>query len=222
MKVLIVEDSDRLRKALGEGLKRSGLVVDLAQDGEAGFSYASAAEYDVIVLDIMMPRLDGLDLLRALRDRRNPAKVLILSAKDQIDDRVRGLEAGADDYLVKPFAFEELVARIKTLARRRDYAREGRVMEAGALSVDTARRQVTVHGVEVSLTASEYNLVENLFLRRSSVVSKDQLREMLSCADSESVSNTVEVLISNVRKKLREAGLDDLIKTRRGFGYYID
>jgi len=222
MKVLIVEDSDRLRKALGEGLKRSGFVVDLAQDGKAGFDYASATEYDVVVLDIMMPRLDGLDLLRALRDRRNPAKVLILSAKDQIDDRVRGLEAGADDYLVKPFAFEELVARIKTLARRRDSTRGGPVMGAGALSVDTARRQVTVHGVEVSLTASEYNLVEILFLRRRSVVSKDQLREMLSCADSESVSNTVEVLISNVRKKLREAGVDNLIKTRRGFGYYID
>lgn len=221
MKVLIVEDSDRLRKALGEGLKRSGFVVDLAENGAVGLSYASCTEYDVIVLDIMMPKLDGFSMLNELHARRIPAKVLILSAKEEIDDRVKGLETGADDYLVKPFAFEELVARIKTLARRH-LVSEGPVMDAGALSVDTIRRRVTANGKEMALTPSEYNLIENLILRRGKVVSKHQLRELLSCADSESMSNTVEVLVSNVRKKMREAGVDELIKTKRGFGYYID
>ena len=119
MKVLVVDDSARLRRALSEGLRRSGFVVDIAEDGTAGLSLASATEYDVIVLDIILPGLDGLSLLRKLRQGGKGAHVLILSAKDQIEDRVRGLELGADDYLVKPFAFDELVARINSLNRRR-------------------------------------------------------------------------------------------------------
>lgn len=221
MKVLVVEDSDRLRKALGEGLGRSGFVVDLAADGRSALGYVNAAEYDVVVLDIMMPGLDGLGVLEELRDRGNPVKVLILSAKDQIDDRVRGLQTGADDYLVKPFAFEELVARIRTLARRGSTA-NGPVINLGELSVDMARRLLTADGIEVPVTPSEYNLVEYLSLRRGRVVSKTQLRDMLCNADSESVSNTVEVLVSNVRKKLADAGAREIIHTKRGFGYYVD
>lgn len=221
MKVLVVEDSDRLRKALGEGLRRSGFVVDLAEEGQTGLNCANCNEYDVIVLDIMMPKLDGFGLLREVRDRRNPVKVLVLSAKGEINDRVKGLEAGADDYLVKPFAFEELVARIKTLARRR-LADGSPVVKIGALTIDTARRAVVVAGDEVGLTASEYNLIEHLSLRRGTVICKTQLRDMLSHSDSESVSNTVEVLISNIRKKFRGAGVEDLIQTKRGFGYYIE
>lgn len=221
MKVLVVEDSERLRKALGEGLKRSGFVVDSAADGQTGLNYANGVEYDVIVLDIMLPKLDGLSLLKEIRDQRNPAQVLILSARDQIDDRVEGLEAGADDYLVKPFAFEELVARIKTLGRRR-FTATNPVIEIENVRVDTSRRQLRVNDDAIALTAAEYNLIEYLSLRRGSVVPKNQLHEMLSNTESESVSNVVEVLVSNVRKKLREAGTPSIIKTKRGFGYYIE
>lgn len=221
MKILVVEDSDRLRNALREGLQRSGFVVDVAGDGRTGLHYAVSAEYDVVVLDIMMPRLDGFGFLDGLRDRKSPAKVLVLSARDQVDDRVKGLEAGADDYLTKPFAFEELVARIKTLARRR-VVDNGPVLDLGDIVVDTVRRRVTANGVEVHLTASEFNLVEYLSARRGAVVSKNRLREAVSDATSDAVSNTVEVLVSNVRRKLRESGVDDVIKTRRSFGYYIE
>ena len=223
MKVLVVEDSERLRRALGEGLRRSGFVVDLTQDGREGLEYAIAAEYDVIVLDIMMPRLDGLALLKRLRSAHNQAKVLILSAKDLIEDRVQGLELGADDYLVKPFAFEELVARIKSLGRRR-YNLNSPKIEIDAIVVDSAKRQVKVKasGCALNLTPTEYNLLEYLSARRGRVIPKGQLRDLLSNADSEAVSNVVEVLVSNLRKKLGAAGVDKIIKTKRGFGYYID
>lgn len=221
MKVLVVEDSDRLRNALGEGLRRSGFVVDLAEEGRTGLGYATSNEYDVIVLDIMMPKLDGFGLLREVREWKNPAKVLVLSAKGDINDRVKGLESGADDYLVKPFAFEELVARIRTLARRR-LAEGSPVMNVGALTIDSARRAIIVAGEEIGFTASEYNLIEHLSLRRGTVVPKSKLRDMLSQSDSESVSNTIEVLISNIRKKLRGVGVENLIQTKRGFGYYIE
>ena len=223
MKVLVVEDSERLRRALGEGLRRCGFVVDLTRDGREGLDYASAAEYDVIVLDIMMPRLDGLSLLKQLRTAHNQAQVLILSAKDLIEDRVQGLELGADDYLVKPFAFEELVARIKSLGRRKHDLKAPEI-EIGPLVVDSTKRQVKIkgNGQELNLTPAEYNLLEYLSVRRGRVIPKGQLRDWLSNADSEAVSNVVEVLVSNLRKKLVAAGAEKIIKTRRGFGYYVD
>ncbi len=223
VKVLVVEDSERLRRALGEGLRRSGFVVDLTCDGRQGLEYANASEYDVIVLDIMMPRLDGLTLLKRLRAAHNQAQVLILSAKDLIEDRVQGLELGADDYLVKPFAFEELVARIKSLGRRRHDVKTP-CIEIGDVTVDSGKRQVKVRSkrMPLSLTPAEYNLLEYLSVRRGRVVPKGQLKDWLSTADSEAVSNVVEVLVSNLRKKLTAAGVNQLIKTKRGFGYYID
>ena len=221
MKILIVEDSPRLRRALGEGLRRSGFVVDLTEDGEQGLRYARTVDYDVIVLDIMLPKLDGLGLLRELRERRSRAQVLILSAKDRVEDRVRGLELGADDYLVKPFAFEELVARIKTLGRRRHAANDP-VIRLSSLTVETSRREVSANGTVLDLTPAEYNLLEYLALRRGCVIAKSQLQDWLSNSDSEAVSNVVEVLVSNLRKKIRTAGARDLIKTKRGFGYYVD
>ncbi len=221
MKVLVVEDSERLRRALGEGLSRSGFVVDLTRDGREGLDYANAADYDVIVLDIMMPRLDGLSMLKRLRTAHNQARILILSAKDLIEDRVQGLELGADDYLVKPFAFEELVARIRSLGRRK-YDQKTPEIEIGPIVVDSAKRQVHANGQALSLTPAEYNLLEYLTVRRGRVIPKDQLRDWLSNADSEAVSNVVEVLVSNLRKKLSAAGVENLIKTKRGFGYYVD
>jgi two-component system copper resistance phosphate regulon response regulator CusR len=221
MKVLVVEDSERLRRALGEGLRRLGFVVDLAGDGIEGLKFANAAEYDVIVLDIMLPGVDGLTLLKNLRRRRSPAQVLILSAKDQVADRVNGLELGADDYLVKPFAFEELLARIKSLGRRR-YEVNKPDIEIGELIIDTSKRQVRINGTTLSLTPAEYNLLQYLALRRGNVISKSQLQDRLSDADSQAVSNVIEVLVSNLRKKISAVNSDTVIQTKRGFGYYIE
>lgn len=221
MKILVVEDSYRLRRALGEGLRHSGFVVDLSGDGIEGLKFANATDYDVIVLDLMLPGLDGLSLLKDLRQRRNPSQVLILSAKDQVEDRVKGLELGADDYLVKPFAFEELLARIKSLGRRR-YEQKSPDIAIGELIVDTSRRQARVNGHSLSLTPAEYNLLEYLVLRRGCVISKSQLQNWLSNADSEAVSNVIEVLVSNLRKKIGSVNSDTVIKTKRGFGYYVD
>lgn len=221
MKILVVEDSYRLRRALGEGLGHSGFVVDLSGDGIEGLKFANATDYDVIVLDLMLPGLDGLSLLKDLRQRRNPAQVLILSAKDQVEDRVKGLELGADDYLVKPFAFEELLARIKSLGRRR-YEQKSPDIAIGELIVDMSRRQARVNGHSLSLTPAEYNLLEYLVLRRGCVISKSQLQNWLSNADSEAVSNVIEVLVSNLRKKIGSVNSDTVIKTKRGFGYYVD
>lgn len=221
MKILVVEDSERLRRALAEGLRRSGFVVDLTTDGVEGLQFANATEYDVIILDIMMPRLDGLELLKKLRAQRNRAQVLILSAKDLVEDRVQGLELGADDYLVKPFAFDELVARIKTLGRRRFEIKNPEI-EIGQLVVNTSKRQIRANGQMLSLTPAEYNLIEYLVLRRGCVISKSQLQNWISNADSEAVSNVIEVLVSNLRKKMAGAGADRIIKTKRGFGYYVE
>jgi len=221
MKILVVEDSARLRRALSEGLRRSGFVFDMAADGEQGLNYANAFEYDVILLDIMLPKLDGLSLLKRLRENRNSTHVLILSARDGVRDRIRGLELGADDYLVKPFAFEELVARIKTLVRRHHEVKKSAI-EIGQFTIDTARRLALRNGTEVPLTPAEYNLLEHLVLRRGRVVSKSKLQDWLSDSHSETVSNVVEVLVSNIRKKLGPGVMGSIIRTRRGFGYYVE
>ncbi|MFZ0487188.1 MAG: response regulator transcription factor [Arenicellales bacterium] len=221
MKLLVVEDSERLRRALLEGLRRCGFTVDVAGDGQEGLAFAQTNDYDVILLDLMLPGLDGLSLLRKLRDGGRRAQVLILSAKDQVEDRVKGLELGADDYLTKPFAFEELVARIKVLVRRR-HAIKSPEIKLGQLAIDMGGRRVRANGEAVSLTPAEYNLLEYLALRQGHVISKAQLRDQLYDSDSLAESNVIEVLISNIRKKVRNAGADDIITTKRGFGYCID
>lgn len=221
MKLLVVEDSMRLRHALSEGLQRSGFVFDVAEDGQQGSIYAQSYEYDVIILDIMLPKLDGLSLLKRLREDQNTAQILILSAKDEIRDRVRGLELGADDYLVKPFAFDELVARLKALVRRRHQIKQSAI-EIGQLTVDTAKRQARKNDRTIPLTPAEYNLLEHLVLRRGRVISKTQLQNWLSDSSSEAVSNVVEVLVSNLRRKIRRMGVERIIQTKRGFGYYVE
>ena len=221
MKVLVVEDSKRLRHALGEGLRRSGFTIDLAQDGEEGLKFANAIEYDVIVLDIVMPKLDGLSLLKEIRKKQNPANVIILSAKDMVEDRVEGLELGADDYMVKPFSFDELVARIKTLGRRK-YEHKSPVIDIGRVILDSSLREVRVNEELVQLTRSEYNILEQLMLRHGRVLSKVQLMEWISESNSSTTSNVVEVMVSSLRKKLEQFNIEGFIKTKRGFGYYIE
>ncbi len=221
MKVLVVEDSQRLRHALGEGLRRSGFTVDLARDGEEGLNYVSVAEYDVIVLDILLPKLDGTTLLKEIRKSGNPVNVLILSAKDMVEDRVAGLELGADDYMVKPFSFDELVARIKALGRRK-FEQKTSVIKIDQVTLDISKRQVWANKQLLQLTRAEYNILEQLVLRRGRVLSKNQLMEWVSESDSVSTSNVVEVMVSSLRKKLVQSNIEVFIKTKRGFGYYVD
>lgn len=221
MKVLVIEDSERLGRALQEGLRRSGFVIDLAADGRAGLAFAEINEYDLIVLDLILPKLDGLSVLKNLRSQGDHTPVLILSAKDQIQDRVTGLELGADDYLVKPFAFEELVARIKVLVRRKHEVKKVEI-EINGVRINTAKRHAAINGAELSLTRAEYSLLEYLALRRGVVISKGQLRDQLYDSDAETESNVIEVLVSNIRRKIREGGVSDCIQTKRGFGYYIE
>lgn len=221
MKLLVIEDSARLLRSLEHGLRRAGFIVDLAADGEAGLAFAHANAYDVIVLDLMLPKLDGLSLLKALRQRGNRAGILILSAKDQVSDRVRGLQLGADDYLIKPFAFDELCARIQTLGRRHHQLADP-VIDLGPICVDTAKRRATRGGEPLPLTPTEYGLLECLALRRGRVVSKEQLRDWLYDSAADASSNVIEAAVSTLRKKLRATIDVDIVKTQRGFGYLIE
>lgn len=221
MKVLLVEDSQRLLRSLGQGLRRLGYAVDLASDGNEGLTFAETYDYHVIVLDLMLPGLPGLEVLRRLRTRGNSAHVLILSARDRVEDRVKGLQLGADDYLVKPFAFDELCARIQALVRRRHQAKNP-MIRLGSLEIDTAYRQVSRDGTTLHLTRSEYVLLEFLAYQRGRAFSQEQLVEHLHRSDSDVSSNIIEVLVSGLRRKIHVKGEPPLLKTRRGFGYFVE
>jgi DNA-binding response OmpR family regulator len=221
VKILLVEDSQRLLRSLGQGLKKLGYAVDLAGDGEQGLALAETYDYHVIVLDLMLPGLPGLEVLRRLRAQGRDTHILILSARDGVQDRVRGLQLGADDYLVKPFAFEELCARLQALVRRR-HQRKAPVIRLGPLEIDSSRRQVSRNGGLVHLTPSEYALLEFLAYQRGRVFSQEQLVEHLHRSDSEVSSNVVEVLVSGLRKKIHARGEPPILRTRRGFGYFVE
>jgi DNA-binding response OmpR family regulator len=221
VKILVVEDSERLLRSLGEGLRRLGYAVDLTGDGEDGLAFAETYDYDVIVLDLMLPGLPGLEVLRRLRARGRRAHVLILSARDRVEDRVKGLQMGADDYLVKPFAFDELVARIQALVRRRHQVKEP-IIRLGALEIDTTRRQASCRGDRLHLTPSEYALLEFLAYQPGRVVSTEQLLEHLRRSDADVSSNAVQVLVSGLRKKIHADGEPPILRTRRGFGYFVE
>lgn len=222
MKVLIIEDSAHLRDALAKGLTHSGYCVDVAADGAAGLAFATSQTYDVIVLDIMLPRVDGFEVLRVIREADRDTAIIILSARDHLDDRIAGLDGGADDYLTKPFAFDELSARIRTLGRRR-YRVNNPLININGVTIDTSKREVRVAGSTViPLTPSEYIIVESLAVRRGYVLSKEALHERIRRADSEATSNVVEVLVSAVRRKLASHQVDNFVTTRRGFGYVIN
>lgn len=221
MKLLLVEDSPRLRKALQAGLRHSGFAVDCAADGKSGLHFALTVDYDVMVLDLMLPELDGLTVLRELREAGRNHPVLILSARDQVADRVRGLELGADDYLNKPFAFDELTARLNALVRRR-YDRRNPVLRLGGIELDTALHRVRCAGAELRLTPNELALLELLALRRGRVVSLASLEDHLYSSDTSVTPNAIEAHVSALRRKLRAVGEPELIQTRRGFGYCIE
>jgi two-component system copper resistance phosphate regulon response regulator CusR len=221
VKILLVEDSQRLLRSLSQGLKKLGYAIDAAADGEQALALAETYDYHVIVLDLMLPGVPGLEVLRRLRSRGNGVHILILSARDGVDDRVKGLQLGADDYLVKPFAFDELCARIQALVRRRHQAKNP-VIHLGSLEIDAARRQVSRAGTALHLTPSEYALLEFLAYQRGQVFSQEQLVEHLHRSDSDVSSNVIEVLVSGLRRKIHVQGEPPIVQTRRGFGYFVE
>jgi DNA-binding response OmpR family regulator len=220
MKILLIEDSARLQRSLGQGLKREGFVVNLATDGRAGLLEAESSDYDVVVLDLMLPGMDGWTILQRLRAQGNNTSILILSAKDQVHDRTRGLNLGADDYLVKPFAFDELCARMRALIRRRYHAKDP-CIRLGSLTLNTAMRQVSIGSIPLALTRNEYTLLESLALRRGHVRTRAFLQDQLYAYDADVASNVIDVTIYTLRKKIRRAGGEPLIRTIRGQGYVI-
>ena len=220
MKLLIIEDSQRLLRSLGSGLRKMGYAVDLVADGAEGLDYARLNEYDVIVLDLMLPTMDGLTVLQRLRALGKQTHILILSAKDQVADRIRGLQLGADDYMVKPFSFDELCARIQTLTRRR-YGEKNPEIAVGALVLNTAARTVSRGEARVSLTPAEYCVFEHLALNRGRVFSKEQLIDAIHDSDSFPGPNVIEVLVCTLRKKIDADAGESVIETRRGHGYCI-
>lgn len=221
MKLLIVEDAPRLRATLSQALSRLGHAVDLAEDGEEGDLMGRSASYDAVVMDRMMPGKDGLEVLRGWRRDGIDTPVLLLTALDGVEEKVRGLSGGADDYLTKPFALAELVARLEALARRR-YAQPDPVLKIGPLEIDTAAKLVRRDGSEVALTAREFSLLECLARRPGQVLSREQIETRLYAELDGPLSNAVDSAICSLRRKLCPPGTPPLIHTRRGLGYVLE
>jgi DNA-binding response OmpR family regulator len=220
MRLLVVEDYAPLRDSLAKGLRDSGYAVDATGDGAEGLWFAEQNAYDVVVLDLMLPNLPGLELLGKLRAAGNTVPVLVLTAKDAVGDRVAGLDAGADDYLVKPFAFDELLARLRALVRRR-YERADPIVRVADLEVDTRARQARRAGAIVPLSAREYALLEFLALRANQIVTRTELWEHVYDFAAEPSSNVLDVYISHLRRKIDDGHHKKLIHTKRGLGYLL-
>lgn len=221
MRVLLVEDSHRLRETLASALRRSGYAVDLAADGEEALSLATSNAYDAIVLDIMLPKVDGLEVLQRLRRQGNATHVLLLTARDAVQDRVDGLQKGADDYLVKPFSLEELLARVQALCRR-VYNQKEPSLKIGDLEVDTVGRRVLRAGQPIELTMREYLLIEYLAHRPGQIVSRAEIEAHIYDDQIDPMSNVVDSAICSLRKKIGTANPAPLIHTRRGLGYVLE
>jgi two-component system response regulator QseB len=220
MRLLVVEDSAPLSTALLASLQREGYICDHAGDGEAALRFIETYDYDLMVLDLMLPRLDGFAVLQALRQRSYPTWVLVLSARDQVTDRVAALDSGANDYMVKPFALDELLARLRALSRRpTDDPRP--VLEYGELRLEILSRVARCRGTDLRLTPKEFALLELLLRYRGRVMSRAQIFEKLYESASNSSDKAVEVIMSTLRAKLARAGAGDPVQTRRGFGYVI-
>jgi two-component system OmpR family response regulator len=217
MRVLVVEDEPDLATTLEKALVESGFLVDRADDGENALWKIEGVQYDAVVLDLMIPGIDGWEVVGRVRQAGNPVPILILTARDATIDKVRALNSGADDYLTKPFTLAELVARLRALVRRSARS-PAPVLELGDVRIDTSARRVTRAGVEIELAAREYALLEFLALHRGTLITRATLYEHIYNEDDDTMSNVVDVYVSTIRKKLGR----DLIKTRRGAGYIID
>ena len=218
MRVLVIEDEPHLRRQVAERLAREGFQVDTSGDGKEGLHFATEYPVDAAVVDLGLPGLPGLDLIRAVRARGSRLPILVLTARGRWQDKVEGLEAGADDYLAKPFEMAELVARVKALLRRAAGATANE-LRCGPLAVDLSAQRVTVHGRDVELTSYEYRLLEYLARHRPKVVSKSELADYLYAHDEARDSNVLEVLVGRLRKKLDPDGVLLPVETLRGRGY---
>ena len=220
MKILLIEDYAPLRESLQQGLRENGYAVDAAGDGEEGLWYASTGEYEVVVLDLRLPGMDGLEILRRLRAQKNKVHVLIVTAKDSVHDRVEGLDLGADDYLVKPFEFSELLARVRALVRRK-YDQKEPVIRVADVEVDTSARAVKRSGQPLDLTLREYTIMEILARKAGRFVSRETIQEGVYDFAAELSSNVVDVYIGRLRRKLEMRGGEKILHTKRGFGYML-
>ncbi|MFN7139144.1 MAG: response regulator transcription factor [Limisphaerales bacterium] len=221
MRVLVIEDDEKIASFVVKGLKQSGFAVDHCADGENGLAYAQSTPYDVVVVDIMLPRLDGLSLIRSLRERGSQMPVIILSAKASVDDRVRGLQAGGDDYLTKPFAFSELLARIQALIRRSTKAAEPTRLKVGELTMDLLTREVQREGQTIDLQTREFALLEYLMRNAGRVITKTMILEHIWDYSFDPQTNVVDVLVHRVRSKVDKDFPRKMIQTIRGVGYVL-
>jgi DNA-binding response OmpR family regulator len=220
MRLLLIEDYRPLRQSLMKGLHEAGFAVDATGDGKEGLWYAMGNEYDVIILDLMLPGMNGLEILKKIRSQGRKACVLILTAKDTVQDRVTGLDLGADDYLVKPFAFDELLARVRALLRR-NYQEKNPNVEIDDLRIDLASQRVWRGQEEIPLTPREYALLEYLAMRAGQTVSRSDIWEHLYEFNSSASSNVVDVYVGYLRKKIERTDRPVLIHTARGRGYIL-
>jgi len=221
MRILVVEDDKKIASFVARGLKEAGFAVDQAENGEDGLRLALAHPYDTAVMDLMLPKLDGLSLIEELRKKKVLTPVLILSAKRSVDDRVKGLQAGGDDYLTKPFSFVELLARIQALIRRATRETEPTRLLAGDLAIDLLAREVTRAGSRIALQPREFALLEYLMRNAGRVVSKTMILEHVWGYDFDPLTNVVDVLVSRLRNKVDREFEKKLIQTHRGVGYAL-
>jgi two-component system copper resistance phosphate regulon response regulator CusR len=222
MKILIVEDEPKTGDYLKQGLTEAGLLADLARDGWDGLHLGSSGGYDLVILDVMLPGLDGWRVLQGLRQAGKDMPVLFLTARDQVDDRVRGLELGADDYLVKPFAFAELLARVRTLLRRGRATPEAGVLTLADLEMDLLRRRVQRGGRRIDLTAKEFALLELLLRRQGEVLPRSLIASLVWDMNFDSDTNVIDVAVRRLRAKVDDEFADKLIHTVRGMGYVLE
>jgi heavy metal response regulator len=221
MRILLVEDEHRISAYIKRGLEESGYAVDAVYTGRDGLDWAEAASYDLIILDIMLPEKDGLTVCRELRQRGDRTPVLMLTARDAVDDRVKGLDAGADDYLVKPFAMKELLARLRALSRRGSEQSKSSIISFGDLSLDTRTREVRRGETLIYLAAKEYAVLECFLREPERVLTRTQIAEHVWNYDTFNQSNVVDVYIRNLRRKIDDPFEQKLIQTVRGVGYRL-
>jgi len=222
MRILLIEDDEKTAFFIQKGLKQDGHNVDYAPDGQEGLHLAQTENYDAAVVDIMLPKIDGISLIETLRKKQIHTPVIILSAKGSVDDRVKGLQSGGDDYLTKPFAFTELLARIYAVARRNNTLAETFILQVGDLSLDIQKRKVFRKGKEIILQPREFSLLEFLMRNQGKVVSKTMIMEQVWDYNFDPQTNVIESRISRLREKIDQSYATKYIHTVRGFGYVLE
>ena len=220
MKILVVEDEKDLNRVITKHLKKNNYSVDSCFDGEQALDYVLYGEYDLIITDIMMPKIDGYELIKQLRVKGNSTPVIMLTAKDSLDNKILGLDSGADDYIVKPFEFDELLARIRVLMRR-NYGFATNIIQVDDVVLDISKKQVTRSSESIVLTGKEYEVLEYLFKNKTGIISREQILNHVWDYDYEGVSNIIDVIVKNIRKKLDVGSKKPIIHTKRGLGYFV-